>query len=261
MIRIATAVLLLALFFPALLWAPARWWALLAGAVLVLGAREWGHLSDFPRLSGWLYALALGGCAYLLQLPAARPLGHVLLALAAGFWTLVAPLWLHRGWPRGAAWLRALTGAVVLLPTWLALVELRSRGPGVLLAILAAVWLADSAAYYCGRACGRHKLAPHVSPGKTWEGVAGAALALVIYGAVLSRYAVHVSMTALIFLLLALMYFAILGDLFESWMKRQAGLKDSGHLLPGHGGVLDRVDALTAALPLAALAVWGLRLA
>ena len=261
MIRIATAVLLLALFFPALLWAPAQLWAALAGAILVLGAREWGRLADFRRLSSWLYALALGGCAYLLHLPIALPLGHVLLAVAVGFWIFVAPLWLYRGWPRGAFWLRALTGAVVLLPTWIALVELRSRGSGVLLAILAAVWLADSAAYYCGRAFGRHKLALHVSPGKTWEGVAGAAVVLVIYGAVLSRYAVHVSMDALIFLLLALMYFAILGDLFESWMKRQAGLKDSGHLLPGHGGVLDRVDALTAALPLAALAVWGLRLA
>lgn len=261
MIRIATAVLLLALFFPALLWAPAPFWAALAGLVLLLGAREWGRLADFPAPAGWLYALLLALLALALYVGGAATFGHALLALAAGFWILVAPMWLYRGWPRGRWWVRAVVGAVVLLPTWVALVELRARGPGVLLAVMAAVWVADSAAYYCGRAFGRRKLAPHVSPGKTWEGVAGAALALVIYSGALSRYAVHVSMAALVPLLLALMYFAILGDLFESWMKRQAGLKDSGHLLPGHGGVLDRVDALTAALPLAALAVWGLKLA
>ena len=184
-----------------------------------------------------------------------------LLALAAAFWLLLAPLWLHFAWPRGGNFVRALAGAIVLLPTWVALVGLRERGPGVLFAIMTAVWIADSAAYYCGRAFGRRKLAPGISPGKTWEGVAGAALALVAYSAVLSLYAAHAGMIVLAPLLLALMYFAILGDLFESWMKRQAGLKDSGHLLPGHGGVLDRVDALTAALPMAALALLGMKLA
>ena len=261
MIRIATAVLLLALFFPALLWAPAPLWAGLAGLVLLLGAREWGRLADFPRPVSWLYAALLATLALAIYLAGAAALGHALLAVAAAFWILLAPWWLYRGWPRGAGWVRALVGAVVLLPTWIALIDLRVHGPGVLLAIMAAVWIADSAAYYSGRAFGRRRLAPHVSPGKTWEGVAGAALALVLYSAALSHYAVHVSMAALALLLLALMYFAILGDLFESWMKRQAGLKDSGHMLPGHGGVLDRVDALTAALPLAALVVWGLKLA
>jgi len=117
---------------------------------------------------------------------------------------------------------------------------------------MAIVCIADSAAYFSGRAFGRRKLAPHISPGKTWEGVAGALLALLLYGVLMNGFQSVVSLPLLLLMIVVLFYFSVLGDLFESWIKRVAGMKDSGRLLPGHGGVLDRIDAMTSALPIAA---------
>ncbi len=123
--------------------------------------------------------------------------------------------------------------------------------------MLLVVWIADTAAYFAGRRFGRRKLAPQISPGKTWEGVAGAFAAVLIYGFAVSfalqpAANAHDRIVMLIFIL-ALTVLSIVGDLFESWIKRGAGAKDSGSLLPGHGGILDRIDSLTAALPFAAL--------
>jgi phosphatidate cytidylyltransferase len=127
--------------------------------------------------------------------------------------------------------------------------------PTRLLLALGVVWVADTAAYFVGRRFGRRKLAPQVSPGKTWAGVWGAAGAVVVYWIVVWAVApagnVHLASGLVLALLITLL--SIVGDLFESWMKRVAGVKDSGELLPGHGGLLDRVDGLTATLPLAAL--------
>jgi phosphatidate cytidylyltransferase len=156
----------------------------------------------------------------------------------------------------------ALCGWVLIIPTGFALIQLRTLGPWVLLCVLTVIFLSDSAAYFAGRVFGRHKLAPAISPGKTWEGVVGALLAVSVYAAwlmvglpqhnsVLMR-AAQVSGWAFLPWVLLIVVLGIEGDLFESWIKRCAGAKDSGHLLPGHGGVLDRIDALTAALPLAA---------
>jgi phosphatidate cytidylyltransferase len=139
---------------------------------------------------------------------------------------------------------------VVLLPTWVALLYLHARGPAVLLGVMAVVWTADTAAYFAGRQFGRHKLAPAISPGKTWEGVAGALAALAIYAAVLSQQTT-MPLLPLFLMVAGLLYSSVLGDLYESWIKRVAGMKDSGTLLPGHGGVLDRIDALTSTLPIA----------
>ncbi len=151
-----------------------------------------------------------------------------------------------------------MTGWLLIVPTWLALVRLQAM-PWVLLAVLGVVWIADSAAYFAGRTWGRRKLAPLISPGKTWEGVAGAAVAVAVYHALVWYFGLR-SVTleigvAAALLVACLLPLSILGDLFESWIKRQAGVKDSGTLLPGHGGVLDRIDALTSTLPLAALVV------
>jgi phosphatidate cytidylyltransferase len=145
---------------------------------------------------------------------------------------------------------RAVVGVVVLVPTWAALLYLHARGPGVLLGVMAVVWIADTAAYFAGRQFGRHKLAPAISPGKTWEGVAGAFAALAIYAGVLSRLAA-MPLLSLLLMVSGLLYLSILGDLFESWIKRLSGMKDSGDILPGHGGVLDRIDAMTSTLPIA----------
>ena len=118
--------------------------------------------------------------------------------------------------------------------------------------VLAVVWVADTAAFFAGRQYGQHKLAPRISPGKTREGVVGAVLALVLYASAVSAAVVGLRIVDALVLAMALLYFSVLGDLFESWIKRVSDMKDSGALLPGHGGVLDRIDALTAALPIAA---------
>ena len=138
------------------------------------------------------------------------------------------------------------------------MIQIKLAGELTLLAIMATVWLADIAAYFSGRTFGRHKLAPAISPGKTWEGAIGGVLAVVVYGflflSVLPKELAG-SPGLLCMLLVTFAAFSIVGDLFESLLKRQAGLKDSSGILPGHGGVLDRIDSLTSTLPMAAIAL------
>jgi len=255
LIRMITAAVLLAVFFPAVLLAPAWLWALLVSAAIMVGAHEWARLSQFPGILPIVYAALVGLIALGLSfLPAAdaQVVQAALFILAAAFWVVLAPLWLAFGWQGRAVFIRAAIGLTVLLPTWAAILYLRDAGPWVLIGIMAIVWIADSAAYFSGRAFGRRKLAPHISPGKTWEGVAGALLALLLYGVLMNGFQSVVSLPLLLLMIMVLFYFSVLGDLFESWIKRVAGMKDSGTLLPGHGGVLDRIDALTSALPIAA---------
>ena len=131
-----------------------------------------------------------------------------------------------------------------------------------ILILLAIIWIADSAAYFSGKAFGKHKLAMHVSPGKTWEGVMGATLAVLVTAFVIARYMDYTPENTLAFMLIALttMIISIVGDLLESLFKRRAGVKDSSHLLPGHGGILDRIDSLVAAAPVFLLGLMLARL-
>jgi phosphatidate cytidylyltransferase len=257
--RVLTAALLLAVFIPAVLWAPAWLWALMMAGLVGVAAFEWARLSAFPLRTARAYAALLACVA--LALPRVLEADWALyqaalMLLAAGFWLLVAPLWLAGRWQARRPSVRAAVGAVLLLPTWAALVYLHARGPAVLLGVMAVVWIADTAAYFAGRYFGRHKLAPAISPGKTWEGVAGALLALALYAAAVGE-AVALPLASLLPMAAGLLYLSVLGDLFESWIKRVAGMKDSGDILPGHGGVLDRIDALTSTLPLAvAMLMW-----
>ncbi len=175
-------------------------------------------------------------------------------ALAAAWWIVLAPFWMWRGVrATQQTWIGA-AGFVVLVPAGLAILAL---APLQVLVVLVLVWIADTAAYFVGRAWGRRKLAPAISPGKTWEGAAGGligALAYAIIGAFWFQgiaWAPYLAAAALLAMV------SIVGDLFESAAKRQAGVKDSGSLLPGHGGILDRIDSATASLPLAAL-LWPL---
>lgn len=251
--RVLTAVLLLATFVPAVLWAPAWLWALLMAGVVGMAAYEWARLSHFPPLSARAYAVLLTFSAIVLPyvLAVDWPFFQTgLILLAVAFWLVIAPLWLLGRWHAEQPFVRAVVGVVVLLPTWAALLDLHARGPVALLGVMAVVWIADTAAYFAGRHFGRHKLAPAISPGKTWEGVAGAFVALALYAVALSLFA-GAPLLSLWLVLAGLLYVSVLGDLFESWIKRVSGMKDSGDVLPGHGGVLDRIDALTSTLPIA----------
>jgi phosphatidate cytidylyltransferase len=174
--------------------------------------------------------------------------------LAGAFWFLAIPVWLNKKWPvSGFGGL--MVGVVVLFPTWLAMVQLRTLGAAPLLAIFAVVWMADVAAYFSGKAFGKHKLAPTISPGKTLEGAAGAVIGVVIYGIVLQQlYSIELmSLPLWVLTLVGVTVVSIVGDLYESLLKRKAGIKDSSNVLPGHGGVLDRIDSLTSTLPIVAL--------
>lgn len=251
--RALTAGLLLAVFVPAVLWAPMWLWSILIAGVVGMAAHEWARLSHLPPLAARAYAVLLGLVAialpYLLRTdwPAFQT---GLIALAVAFWLLVAPLWLLWRWHAPRVSLRAAVGVVLLLPTWAALLYLHARGPAMLLGVMTVVWIADTAAYFAGRHFGRHKLAPAISPGKTWEGVAGAFGALALYAGIVG-VVTGLPLPPLLLMAVGLLYVSVLGDLFESWIKRVSGMKDSGSVLPGHGGVLDRIDALTSTLPIA----------
>jgi phosphatidate cytidylyltransferase len=187
---------------------------------------------------------------------AAWRLGRWFYVPAGMFWLVLVPVWMRRRWSLPKSILGTAIGVLLILPTWLALVQLRQAGELALLAIMALVWLADIAAYFSGRAFGRRKLAPTISPGKTWEGAMGAGLAVVVYGFIVSPKLPPIlseNYGLLLLVLILLTVISIIGDLFESLLKRQAGLKDSSNVLPGHGGVLDRIDSLTSTLPLVAV--------
>lgn len=258
--RWATALTLLAGFLACLFLLPQSWWALVMAAPLVLGAREWGRLSGFAAPAANAYALASAALAALVYVWGSAY--HVQIYLAAlVFWLVVAPLWLAFGWRLDQAMLRIVSGWLVLLPLWLALVDLRAYSAFGLLLLMGIVWIADSAAYFTGKRFGRRKLAVQISPGKTWEGALGALLAVTVYAMVVLGVATALGqvqypadwLLPLLLFVWLMLYMSVLGDLFESWIKRLSGAKDSSNLLPGHGGMLDRIDALTSTLPLAAL--------
>jgi phosphatidate cytidylyltransferase len=264
--RVITAVAILPVVLGLLAWAP-RWaWAVFAAALVLVGCWEWSRLSGLDAAAQRAYLVfsgTVGGALAALYLVSAGNLysgvSTALLWIAAAFWAIAAPLWLARALRPGPA-IVALSGWIVLWPLWVALVDLRDRGRMLLLAVALLVWIADIAAYFAGRRFGRRKLAPSVSPGKTWEGVWGALAAVFAYGLALlvwasGGFAPTLWWLAFLAALLVLTAAAVEGDLLESWVKRGAGVKNSSELLPGHGGVLDRIDALTSALPLAALMV------
>lgn len=267
--RVVTALLLFFLFFSALFFFPPTAWVIFSSLIAVIGAWEWGGLMGLAQrqrlLLGCLFAVFCGSVALLypdalglgdFSMAAAWALGRWFYVPATVFWLLLVPLWLRFRWrlPKFPGGL--LVGSGVILPAWLALLQLKLAGAPVLLAVMAAIWLADIAAYFCGHALGRHKLAPAISPGKTWEGAFGGVVAVILYGLLFfSRFpeTLKDKPLLLLFALALLAAMSILGDLFESLLKRQRALKDSSGILPGHGGVLDRIDSLTSTLPLVAL--------
>jgi phosphatidate cytidylyltransferase len=268
--RVITALVLLALLLPALL---ARDAEPLAGMTLVLiaaGAWEWGRLNGFAmRGSLRVAAVCVTLCLYAWsarwaydQAPA-----HIWNITGAA-WVLVAAWLIRHGverWATIARWLRLVVGVLALWLTWVAMYQAKVVGINFLLSLLLLVWMADIAAYFSGRAFGRRKLAPAISPGKSWEGVWGGMVGVLLMACVWIWVDTHYAVDSLslysrlqskgwAFLVLATVFLTLMsvaGDLVESLVKRSAGMKDSSQLLPGHGGVLDRVDALLPALPLA----------
>ncbi len=265
--RVLTALVLVPLVVAAVLALPAAGLALLLGAILLLGAWEWAGLAGLqapvPRAA---YVLLLGlllalGWGVRDTLGPAVVWGAVVAWGAAAAWVVAFQVSAGRRPAAPGVLLLRVLGLPVLLPAWLALVLLHTRpesGPWFVLYLLVLVWVADSAAYFAGRRWGRRKLARHVSPGKSWEGVAGALaggllLALAAGAGFGYRDAALAGFALLGVLTVAV---SVLGDLFESLLKRYRSVKDSGGLLPGHGGVLDRIDSLTAAAPLFLAGLW-----
>lgn len=275
--RVITAVVLLALLVPSLA-ASAAWPFLLLTLVLIAAAGwEWGRLNGLPMVASVACGagLALGcGLAWSAGWTVNAPLAIWWLATAV--WVVGGALALRAGptaWPLLPQAARLLLGLCALWAAWLALASARAVGLGFILSVLCVVWVADIAAYFGGRALGRRKLAPSISPGKSWEGVFSGMLGVAVLAAawlawqgadagrgpsLFSLLKDHLGIALGLLALAALTGMSVVGDLIESLAKRAAGAKDSSRLLPGHGGVLDRVDALLPTLPMAlALTRWG----
>jgi phosphatidate cytidylyltransferase len=269
--RVATAAILVPLVLAALLLLPPLGWALVVLAVVAAAAHEWTRLAGFDRPLALLFVAGIVAIGLALVFAAAFGFGRgwpggtvlVVCGPAALFWIAFAPVWLARQWRPRSPLVMVAVGWIVLAGTWVALVELQARSPWLVLAAMAVVWIADTAAYFAGRRFGRRKLAPAISPNKSWEGAWGGLAAVALYALALAPLASRagfagsrglVTLGAFVAFAVGLGAISIVGDLYESLLKRQAGVKDSGSLLPGHGGVLDRVDALLSAMPLAAIA-------
>jgi phosphatidate cytidylyltransferase len=268
--RVITAVVLLALLLPAL-FASSPWpFAVLTLVMVGAAGWEWARLNQAggtaALLLGGLVA-ALGAAALWAGWAAAAP--SLPWFAAALLWIAGGALALNKGpvgWPLAPRALRLLLGVLALWAAWLALAQGRALGLNFLLSVFCLVWAADICAYFAGRAFGKRKLAPSISPGKSWEGVWGGMLGVLLlallwtqadrlwagdapslYTLLVARLGWPIAAAAL--LVLAAM--SVVGDLFESLVKRAAGAKDSSALLPGHGGVLDRIDALLPVFPIA----------
>ncbi|HLD68495.1 MAG TPA: phosphatidate cytidylyltransferase [Pseudomonas sp.] len=260
--RIITALFLLPIALCGFFLLEGGHFALFIGAVVTLGAWEWARLAGFeaqPKRVAYavLVALLLGG---LYRLPALAPW---LLAVAVLWWALATLLVLSypgssRYW--GGAPGKLLIGLLILLPAWQGLMLLKAWPLGnlLILAVMVLVWGADIGAYFSGKAFGKRKLAPRVSPGKSWEGAIGGLLFSLGLTLAVGLYRGWASADLALALLIAagVVAISVVGDLTESMFKRQAGVKDSSQLLPGHGGVLDRIDSLTAAVPVFAVLLW-----
>jgi phosphatidate cytidylyltransferase len=253
--RIITAIVLAIVFSMALFKASNQVWTVITLTATLIALWEWSNLIKLTKLQMLLNLATALSIGLMMLFSSHIPLGHykdelafTLLCMSTVFWIVLIPIWLISRKKVTNKLVMSVLGLLLLLATWVALNGLQHISPWLLLAVLSTVWLADSAAYFAGKRFGRHKLAPEISPGKTWEGVAGAMLAATLYGLLLCHY-LHLSRW-LILGLWIIVLLSIMGDLFESLLKRQAGKKDSSRLLPGHGGVLDRIDGLISTLPL-----------
>ena len=267
--RVITALIMVGLFLSAVIFLSLPWLALIFAVLICLGGWEWSRLCEWESpVARAAYVLVLAAVLGLLyvycQLGATPQREQVqpFLGLACLWWSL-ALLWV-KGYPGSAVFwrtraMRNLMGLLVLAPAWMSAVYLVSfpRGGGLIVVMVLVVASADIGAYFAGRAWGKHKLAEVVSPKKTWEGfwggmAASSVLALLLWSQLPPQQA-HISLSEVLVVLLVTALASVVGDLTVSMVKREAGVKDSGSLLPGHGGILDRLDSLCGAAPVFAL--------
>jgi len=266
--RVITALVLLAVLLPILFLLPAIYIGAFFLAAVLAAAWEWSALlNPQARRAAWLYALFCLTIILFLLVMQNPSWQFALLLLSVIFWFFIAPFILAKGINLSLQKLRpfyVVLGLILLPATWFSLVFLRELGLVFLLTSIALVWVADIGAYFIGKAFGKRKLTIQISPGKSVEGAIGGlilsygyALLCVIYlpfeSTNFGAWAIRFGWVAMFLMVTVLVAFSIFGDLFESQLKRLAEVKDSSHLLPGHGGVLDRVDALIPTMPIAAL--------
>lgn len=257
--RVITALVLLAIVLWVILALPTSIIAIIFGLVVLQAAWEWTYLVGIQPVLGRLAFLLISAITLWLGWQNLADLSITQVFHVAMFWWLLALVWVFNpemGKRRTLAStsIKILSGLLVLVPAWFAIIYIHFSGPrGAqwLIYALSISWVADTGAYFAGRRWGRHKLAPRVSPGKTVEGALGAIMLVAIYAALASLYFDLSGKVQWVFILfcIVLVPVSILGDLYESMIKRHGGIKDSGQILPGHGGVLDRIDSVTAVMP------------
>jgi len=266
--RIITAIVLMAVLLPILFLLPPNYLGAFFLVALLAAAWEWSRmLAPEAKKAAWLYAtFCLVIILFLLGMQAVS-WQFSLLMMSVLFWIFLAPFILAKGMNLSLQKFKpfySILGLIILPATWFALVFLRELGLVFLLSSMALVWVADIGAYFVGKAFGKHKLAAQISPGKSIEGAIGGLVLCYLYAflcivylplgdTLFGAWAIRFGWVPMFLMVTVLVVFSVFGDLFESQLKRLAGVKDSSHLLPGHGGVLDRVDALIPTMPMAAL--------
>lgn len=257
--RVATALVLGGGLLAGIWFLDSDWLALLLGALMTIGAWEWaGFIPMRSIATRGVYALAMAAVIFATWRYGRGDLATQLILVGGLAWWTASAWWIS-----GPRWqlprsVKAVAGFLVLVPAWAALVRLHmvpTLGIWLFLYVFALVAAADVGAYFSGRWLGRTRLAPAVSPGKTWEGLAGGLLVgaiLAVVSGILLNVDVAVFLGASVFVVLV----SVVGDLTESILKRQVGIKDSGRILPGHGGIMDRIDSLVAAAPVFVLALY-----
>lgn len=262
--RVLTAIILIPVFVALVLLLPPRHFSILTGVVVIWSSWEWSSFMGVKRFpKNIIYPFLMMVILVITLMLLFKHILSVQIILFASFVFWLIALLLVVSYPKGSflwgksVFLRGLMGVMVLLPCWISInfIRLFPNGAFILLFLFVLIWGADSGAYFVGKKWGKHKLLPQVSPGKTWQGLLGALITsiLIVFVVALWFRSPYAVWGPLLVLSLGTVLFSVLGDLFESMLKRNEGLKDSGTLLPGHGGVLDRIDSLTAAAPMFAL--------
>ena len=271
--RVLTALILLPLAIYGILFLENDMFAFIVGVIMLLGAYEWAGFAQFPsKLSKFAFVIIVATVIYSVWLMSFAISAELMNILAGGFWVFC--LLLVLAYPSSAViWkdktlVIAILGIVLLTFTWYSLISIHAikalsfantqiSGPYLVLSVMILVWLADTGAYFSGKRFGKNKLAPKVSPGKSREGVYGGILLTVIAASLFTFW--HEGSLAdyqrIIIITIVTVVFSVIGYLMESMFKRQTGIKDSGNLLPGHGGILDRIDSITAAGPVFFIAI------